>query len=338
MSLLTRMVLLLSLVVLSVAMAAGLFIQNDNSPSGIDRFVSARNVKEAVAYQTVRTSGGIVPASAGLTTVEAGAVYEAAARPGSNVAADKSLLWRESWRAYIGLKKLELEAEKYRKGWSEGGKDVPNLDKLREDIAKNIRIHHEEAAGFAKVEDDLTNLGVTLSSYSESISRFSSFAFSLDYEVHQKLADANALRAEKMQIEVDTSRLLANKQGLEEENNRLSNAFSRAAITVATYDRRDPALRGQAGSAGKPWIRGEVTKTSADNLSGLVWFNLGSVDGIKVGQRLAVEHNGAFVAYMRVESVNANDALGRLEEGFRGTARVNSNDTVRAPSNFAAGR
>jgi hypothetical protein len=328
MSLLTRTILILSLVVLSVAIAAGLMLHADSSPSGIDRFVAARNHNEAVAYQTAKLVGGRVAKAGGMISANMGDKLLADdQRPGSDVQLKDSQLARDTARAAAELQAARDEIVKL-------ALDDAGIATLNDRVTQARAGLRKTTADFSKIEGTLSSLAVTLESYSASISRYFQLALNLDFEVQAVLADITPLRLEAAQINADTARIELNARGLETEVDRLQAQFNRAAQTLADYEKRMPSLRYEASVAGKPWLRGAVTQASTDILSGFVWINLGEVDGVRPGQRFAIHRDGRFIAHMRIESVGPDRAEGRLEEGFRGAVKVAVNDSVRAAAHI----
>jgi len=334
MSLFTRTILLMSIFLLAFALAQGVDVLVDSSPSGIDRFVAARNTNRAIAYQTVAVRGGRVAVSTPGTNVETNQDVPVEGNPGSSVKRSESKVAEAAFKAAMHRQALDAEASKYVVGYEEGGKQIPGIDALNESIAKDSKRSTDALLGLNRVGDDFRAFGLTLKAHRNTINSSMQAVFNLDYQFHRALVDTNALKAERLQLEADEGRVRADIRGLEDRNYNLNRAFERTIKTLGMYEKYDPTLSAAAANTGKPWLRGEVVRVASDRMSGLVWVNIGAEDGAITGQRLAIYREGRFVAYLRVQSTGPGESLARLEQEFLRGERIQENDQVRVAQNF----
>ncbi len=333
MSLFTRSILLLSIFVLAVTLSTGIAKLGDSSASATDRFVAARNLNRAIAYQTIQVQGGRV-AKTGHGNHEDTQDIPLEDGAKSYVAKADSLIADAAILTHLDRKKLAAEAAKYDTGWD--GK--PGIAELSNQISAGNRAARDRVMEITRFGDELRQVAVQLNSYRNVIQSAMQGIFNMDYEVHRALVDLNALRAERLQLTADEGRTRDAIRALEEDNWKISKDYERVATIIGMYEKSDPTIRAKANTTGKPWLRGVVTRASEDRYSGLVWVNLGQEDGIQEGQRFAIYRGGSFVAYVRIQSVNPGESLARMEEAFRGVERVLPNDTVRVATNFGGGR
>lgn len=329
MSLFTRTILLLSIFVLAVLLAAGIILLTDPSPTPIDRFVAARNLNRAIAYQTVAIEGGRVAKTGSGSLYESSHAVPAEARPGSEVKPMESQIGDAALFYAVEVAAMDELLANLNSGAS-------GINALKQQIAAETRRRREAMQNLVRIGDEFRAYAIQMDSYREAIGGSIGVVFDLDAVVHAGMDDLRSIRAEELQIQVDEGRTIEAIRALEEQNYQISRAFQSTAEKIGMYEKIDPTLSNSAAEVGKPWLRGSVVRASEDRMAGLVWINIGKEDGVTEGQRLAVYRGDRFVAHMRVQSVNPGESLARLEEAFRvGGERILPDDQVRVSTNFA---
>jgi hypothetical protein len=88
-----------------------------------------------------------------------------------------------------------------------------------------------------------------------------------------------------------------------------------------------------ADATGRNWLRGKVVGVGSDPRTGVVSISIGANEGVKEHQVFTIFRNDRLIGKMRVESVTANGAVGRLLPEFRGRV-VMEMDSVKASEPF----
>lgn len=327
MSLWTRTVMLVALIVLSLALGLGLDRAMTSDPTDIDRLVSARNFRRAIAYRAVDYQGGSVARSNNgdrFQPIE-NAVEES--HPGAKISHKRSLRAMEYHEANLAAAEIEQKIEEAING-EEG------LTALKNKIAGFNRERREVMSRFNEVENRVRLFAMTLDGYSYMIQTFQQRLINLDYEIHLAIIERNALLAEQAQVVADAANLIGDRSTVEDNNYSVSKQVSGTSMKIKEYEQRDPRLRGKADRLGNPWVKGVVERADKDSRSGRVFISIGWQDGVQLGQVLSVHRGGQFIARMRVESVLRNSAQGRVLEEYRGRTPARVGDKVRGAINF----
>jgi len=338
MSLLSRFVLMFAWLVALVLLGQSFLELSSNQPSDIDRLVAARNFRRAIAYRVVDLQGGKVAKSANNENYwdvnHAMTEEDPKAHPGSSIHPKYSLIALESHEMNIAEDELKAQVKKLRDGWDEGTTRNHGVDALKDMIAQQNRNRRSKISELSQIQDDVRIFAQELDGYSYMIQSFQQRIFNLDFEVHLAIIERNALVVEKAQVIAEAGRLVEDQKNIEEANWKTSREYAKTVEVVAQYEQYDQSIRGWADRVGNPWVRGVVLRSHEDNRVGMVWVSIGENEGVKSGQTLSIHRGQQFVGRMRVESVQANMAVGRLLEEFRGVARVHANDKVVASPHF----
>lgn len=325
MSLWTRLVHLLTLVIVTIVMAVAITRTGaEESSSSLDELIAERNLRRAIAYRAVSLQGGQVAGSfpGSSSSVSDSATPAPEGNSGAEIAPANSLMGVTMAAKNSELATVVSKVEEAKQG----------LTTSDEELRKNAEEFVAAVADIRKNTAELKVFAEEIDTYQAPISTYTNLLFNLDYEIQEMSRDRDSLRVEVEQVRHDEGRLMHDMAALENANYALSRDHSRAIRMAARYSALVPEIATAAASVGDPWVDGRVVQASEDSRLGLVYISIGSQDGISRGQKLAIYRNNAFVAYMRVEAVERNRAQGSLLNQFRGRVGVNAGDEIRAAS------
>jgi len=331
MSLLSRAVLLIALVVLSISLGQGVAQLLSPEPSPLDELVAARNERRAIAYRFVDLRGGRV----GTTAADAAAAQPtndvvAEGNPGSEINPNQSLIAVELNEYVI----VEDELRNKIKDLLNGSDGREGLDKLREDIKQAIADRRMNLSSFKAIENDILLATTGIHSRYTQIKFSVGTLLSTDYKAYMAMVEQEALRAEIASVQIDTARAKDQTQRLENENYETSYKAERVVKQIGRYETLDPTIASRSSRVANPWLRGLVTSVDPDPRVGELVISIGSQDGVQQGQVFSVQRNGEFVGHCRVEHLERNRARCVLTEDFRGISRVMANDRIAGVANF----
>lgn len=343
----SRTMLMLTIAWLVGLIVTFMFMVNDPEPGWRDKFVAEANIRRAIAYRYVDIKGGVVaerghdkgpnkgsdeagldPESLGVAPMglpgEGGAGLSTDPLPGAKVRKDGSLI-------AIATEQGRKQNELFR-----GSKDdtASAIATLRDDIATAQRTRRVADSKLAQVREASRMFAAEMQSYRYIIASFQQKVFNLDYEIQRVLIERDALTAELAQVSNDLKRVENQQLELEDGYWEVSKRFDSTVRLLAKYEVTDPNLRRMADATGRGWLRGKVVGVGSDPRTGVVSISIGSNDGVQENQVFTVYRNEKLVGKIRVESVRANVAVGRLLEEFRGKAIVMENDSVKSAETF----
>lgn len=337
MSLLTRSVMLLAIVVLSISLGQGLAQMLSPEPSPLDELVATRNLRRAIAYRFVDLRGGRVAASA--TAANAFDVTQTApaeGNPGAEVSPNQSLTAVELNEINIATDALQSRQDLLENGDDTASDDLErmSLDELRTAISGFQKSRKQQMAAFAKLENDVIVASQVLAAQQSQVRSSLATLLAIDYETYLALIEQEALRAEMASVRIDIARTIEQTAVLEEQNYLAHRQFERVVDQIARYETVDPTIRSRSARVAKPWLRGLVTTVDADPRVGEALISIGSQDGVENGQTFSVHRNGQFIGHVRVENLERNRAVVRLTESFRGRTRLQANDRIVGVANL----
>lgn len=331
MSLLTRAVMLIAIIVLSISLSQGLSQLVSPEPSPLDELVATRNLRRAMAYRFVDLRGGRVAKTA---TTDSGyaptSQAESEGLPGSEIHPLRSLIAVELNEYLLAEAALMDELKQLR----EGGEGQKGLDELRNEIATNNKDRRENMSTFKDIENSIVVASSGLASRFSQLKYTIATLLETDYKDYVSLLEQQALRAEIDAVRIDIARAKDQLRRLEEENYLRSRQYDRTVSQISRYESLDPSLGARSARVGKPWLHGIVTSVDPDPRVGRLVISIGSQDGVEPGQVFSIRRDRNFVAHIRVDSLERNRAICVLTEEFRGRARVLANDRVAGVANF----
>lgn len=343
----SRTMLMLTMAWLVGLVVTFLFMINDPEPDWRDKFVAEANVRRAIAYR--------------YTDIVGGTVAERGHDKGDNKKSGENQLDAESLGvAPYGLpdeggsggstdplpgakirKADSLIAIATKQGQDQGvafraTKDdtAVAISELREAIATAQRQRRGADSKLAQVREASRMFAAEMQSYRYIIASFQQKVFNLDYDIQRVLIERDALTAELAQVNNDLKRIEVQQLELEDAYWDVSKDFDRTVRLLGRYTATDPNLARMADATGRTWLRGKVIGVGGDPRTGVVSISLGTNEGVQENQVFTIFRNEKLVGKMRVESVQANTAVGRLLPEFRGKAIVMENDAVKSAETF----
>lgn len=342
----SRTMLMLTLAWLVGLIVTFVFMSNDPEPSWRDKFIAVANMRRAIAYRTVDIKGGVVAerghdkgdnkksgenqldaeslgvAPYGLPE-EGGSGGSTDPLPGAKIRKTESLI---AIATEQGRKQgINFQATK--------DDSVVAITELRDQIATAQRQRRGADAKLAQVREASRMFAAEMQSYRYIIASFQQKVFNLDYDIQRVLIERDALTAELAQVNNDLKRIEVQQIELEDAYWDVSKNFDRTVRLLGRYTTTDPNLARLADATGRNWLRGKVIGVGGDPRTGVVSISLGSNEGVQEHQVFTIFRNEKLVGKMRVESVTANTAVGRLLPEFRGKI-VMENDSVKASEPF----
>lgn len=342
----SRTMLMLTMAWLVGLIVTYIFMMYDPTPPWRDQFIAEANIRRAIAYRTVDIQGGVVAerghdksdntksaevqldaeslgvAPFGLPD-EGGSGGSTDPLAGAKVRKDASLI-------AIATEQGRKQSEVFR-----GAKDdtTAAIVTLRTEIAEAQRQRRVADSKLAQVREASRMFAAEMQSYRYIIASFQQKVFNLDYDIQRVLIERDALIAELAQVNNDVKRIEVQQLELEDAYWEVSKDFDKTVRVLGRYTTHDPNLARMADATGRNWLRGKVIGVGSDPRTGVVSISLGSNEGVQEHQVFTIFRNDKLIGKMRVESVTANTAVGRMLPEFRGRI-VMENDSIKASEPF----
>ncbi|MBX3474595.1 MAG: hypothetical protein KF754_09450 [Planctomycetes bacterium] len=343
----SRTMLMLTMAWLVGLIVTFLFMVNDPEPSWRDKFIAEANIRRAIAYRYTDIAGGMVAErghaagenkNSGEKAMEAESLgvapYGAPDQGGSGGSTDPlpgALVRPDASLIAIAAKQGKDQGVAFR-----ATKDDTTvaITELREAIAVAQRQRRAADSKLAQVREASRMFAAEMQSYRYIIASFQQKVFNLDYDIQRVLIERDALTAELAQVTNDLKRVEVQQLELEDAYWDVSKNFDRTVRLLGRYTTTDPNLARMADATGRTWLRGKVIGVGGDPRTGVVSISLGSNEGVQENQVFTIFRNEKLVGKMRVESVQANTAVGRLLPEFRGKSIVMENDNIKSAETF----